>query len=186
MRRMLMLLTGALILLTGVQASALSMEVLDSSVFVDVYARAETNVRDRPTRTAKVLTLDTSVAVFVRQGGSASAPRMPNRTYPFLARRAARHDRRSGRRGTTSLGRGRVRVVGRRARANQDPGSDGARSGGCPRLRHHARFRGSGSCELESLIPRVQRDHGDDDLCDQRLERRRGDPCSVLGSGRFR
>ncbi len=73
MRRSLMLFVGVLGLFGAANASALSMLVLSSEVYVDTFARAETIVRDRPLKSGEDMELDTAVAVFVRQGGSASA-----------------------------------------------------------------------------------------------------------------
>jgi hypothetical protein len=89
MRRAFVFLTGVLALLTAGQASALSMLVLSSEIFVDTFARAETVVRDRPLKSGENLELDTAVAVFVRQGGSASATANGiSQRLPFLNRPA--------------------------------------------------------------------------------------------------
>jgi hypothetical protein len=87
MRRSLMLFVGVFGLLWAGTASALSMLVLSSEVYIDTYARAETLVRDRPLKTGEDMELDTAVAVFVRQGGSASsnASALSGR-LPFLDR----------------------------------------------------------------------------------------------------
>jgi hypothetical protein len=87
MRRVFVFLAGVLVLLTAGQASALSMLVLSSEIFVDVFARAETTVRDRPLKSGENLELDTAVALFVRQGGSASATSNAiSQRLPFLDR----------------------------------------------------------------------------------------------------
>jgi hypothetical protein len=70
MRRLLLLLTLlgvplGLGLLAPAPAKALSMQVVSSNVFVDVFTRAENLVSDRPARSGPNLEQDTGVSVYV-------------------------------------------------------------------------------------------------------------------------
>ena len=86
MRRSFVFLTGVLVLLAAGQASALSMLVLSSEVFVDTFARAETKVRDNPLKSDEDLQIDVAVAVFVGQGSATASATGLSQRFPFLDR----------------------------------------------------------------------------------------------------
>jgi hypothetical protein len=74
-------------LLASAPASALSMQVVGSNVFVDVFVRAENQISDRPARSGPNLQLDTGVAVFVAPLQSATGvASAESGRLPFLAR----------------------------------------------------------------------------------------------------